>query len=286
MNILQIIKKHLHSLSNSQKSIAQYILSNYKKAAFLNSIELAQVTGVSNPTVIRFATALGYTGYPQFQAALQNMIQNELSSLERLNYLKPAIDDSNLTGIYQLEINNIEQIYKNLDADKIMQASNLLYQSDRIFIVGEQISDSIADFAAYSLNKICAEVYRLKHWDLNINKMLNENEKTASSALIIALPRYPNKTLQYIRRLREQEIPMIIITDSAAFPNIFDADVLLFAPIRYISFIDPISAIICLINSILIEITRLDQSKAEKYLSKFEEYVDRCYIYNKDTIPL
>jgi len=286
MNILQIIKKHLQSLTNSQKSIAQYVLSNYKKAAFLNSIELAQITGVSNPTVIRFATALGYTGYPQFQAALHNMIQNELSSIERLNYLKPEIDDSNLIGIYQLEISNIEQTYKNLDADKIMQASNLLFQSDRIFVVGEQISDSIADFAAYSLNKICAEVCRLKQWDLNINKMLNEKGKTASSALVIALPRYPNKTIQYIQRLREHGIPTVIITNSAAFPSISNAEVLLFAPIRYISFIDPVSAVFCLINSILLEITRLDQSKAEKYLSKFEEYADLCRVYNKDITPL
>ncbi len=71
------------SLSKGQKILATYITDNYDKAVFLTAAKMGQVVGVSESTVVRFATHLGYKGYPEFQKALEEMVRTKIDSLQR-----------------------------------------------------------------------------------------------------------------------------------------------------------------------------------------------------------
>ena len=66
LELLNIIRKKREGLSKGQKKIADYVLNNYEKAAFLTALELGNEAGVSESTVVRFASALGLSGYPEF----------------------------------------------------------------------------------------------------------------------------------------------------------------------------------------------------------------------------
>ena len=71
-------------MSKGQKLLADYILKNYDKAVFLTAAKLGKVVGVSESTVVRFATQLGYQGYPGFQKALEELVRNKLNSIQRM----------------------------------------------------------------------------------------------------------------------------------------------------------------------------------------------------------
>ena len=88
----KIMEKHLLSrieqlkprLSKGQKRIARYIEEQYDKAAFMTASRLGETVGVSESTVVRFATEIGYDGYPKLQKAMQEMIRDKLTSVQRI----------------------------------------------------------------------------------------------------------------------------------------------------------------------------------------------------------
>ena len=83
-NILHMIESGMSGFSKGQKRIASYILENYDKAAFMTASKLGKLVGVSESTVVRFASELGYDGYPSMQRALQEMIRSRLTSTQRI----------------------------------------------------------------------------------------------------------------------------------------------------------------------------------------------------------
>ena len=78
------IKQNARSFSKGQRLIARYIEEHYDKVAFMTASKLGAVVGVSESTVVRFATEIGYSGYPALQQAMQEMIRNRLTSVQRL----------------------------------------------------------------------------------------------------------------------------------------------------------------------------------------------------------
>ena len=92
-SVLHTIESNMKTFSKGQKKIAAYILENYDKAAFMTASKLGSLVGVSESTVVRFASELGYEGYPSMQRALQEMIRSRLTSTQRI---KSAED--NLSG--------------------------------------------------------------------------------------------------------------------------------------------------------------------------------------------
>lgn len=273
------INNNKNNFSELQNRISEYLLTNYKEAAFLNSTQLANKIGVSNPTIIRFATMLGYTGFPQFQEELQRIVSNELSSLDRLSYLDTT-DDNDVTGsIFNLEISNMTSAYKAIDKSKLTQAIELIASSETVLIAGHQISESLAVFSHYTLSKIHKSVEYAKKEDLNQYKKI-KNKKCC--AIVFSFPRYPNETLKVMESLKKKEIPQIVITDSYAFPNCDLAHTLLLVPIKYTSFIDPISSVFCIINSMALEITKINKKEVMHNLEIFENYSTDNKIFKKN----
>ena len=83
-SILHMIESSMGGFSKGQKLIGNYILQNYDKAAFMTASKLGKKVGVSESTVVRFASELGYDGYPSMQRALQEMIRSRLTSTQRI----------------------------------------------------------------------------------------------------------------------------------------------------------------------------------------------------------
>lgn len=276
--ILTVIEEKYPQLSAMQKKIADYILANDKKAAFLNSIELAEAIGVSNPTIIRFAVSLGFSGFPQFQETLQKVIQNKLSSLERLDYLKEDTKEEWAGNVFQLELQNIMAAYQILPHDKITDAVNLLNTAAFIYIAGLQISSTIANFAEYSLKKVRKNIRNISAYTMDDDDSLRENYRN-SCALVIALPRYPRKTLHILKQLYEMDMPVVLITDSEVFPYLHYAKIHLFTAFKYVSFIDPIAVPVCLINSLILGLANANLAETSQNLNKFEDYVVREEVY-------
>ena len=84
-DLIKLIHKNFTKFSKSQKLIADYILENYDKAAFMTAAKLGTTVGVSESTVVRFADSLGYKGYRELQNDLQELIKNKLTTVQRIS---------------------------------------------------------------------------------------------------------------------------------------------------------------------------------------------------------
>ena len=99
-NVLQTIRSRTDSFSRGQKRIADYILMNYDKAAFMTAGHLGRKAQVSESTVVRFASQLGYDGYPNMQRALQELVRGKLTSLQRIQVSRDQMQEQDvLTGV-------------------------------------------------------------------------------------------------------------------------------------------------------------------------------------------
>ena len=110
------INESYSRLSKGQKLLATYITDNYDKAVFLTAARLGEVVGVSESTVVRFATHLGYKGYPEFQNALEELVRNKLNSIQRMEVTYGRIDRSEiLATVLQSDIEKIKQTLESVE---------------------------------------------------------------------------------------------------------------------------------------------------------------------------
>ena len=283
-NILQRIEELIPQCSKKQKNLADFILSDYKNAAFMNSVQLGNQAHVSNATVIRFASMLGYDGFNQMQQDLQAMLQQELSSVDRVTFLKEvnhkkALNSDDRLAIFYHEQNNLKNTLQNLNPIRISDAAKKIVSADSVVVSGFQASQCLAEYLQYSLSKIKKNVHRFPCWNLDAHSF-TETRTDSCTAVVIALSRYPNDVIKFVKHFSEKGISIILLVDNIqTFPCSEMADIVIEIPVTYYSYVDPFSSVFCLINSLLLEVIHLDPQKARESMESFEKYAVENHIY-------
>ncbi len=95
VDLIKVIQNNFNSLSKGQKLIAEFIMNNYEKAAFMTAASLGETVGVSESTVVRFANTLGFDGYRELQKELQELIKNKLTTVQRISLSSEFADYEN-----------------------------------------------------------------------------------------------------------------------------------------------------------------------------------------------
>jgi len=269
--------------TKKQNALAEFILNDYKNAAFLNSVQLANDAGVSNATVIRFATILGYEGFNQMQQALQSMVQQELSSVDRLSLLvgqnqkSSQSYDERLSFFYQ-EQTNLKNTLHSIDPEQITEAAQHISQAQNVIVTGFQASHSLANYCRYTLSKIRGRVYQFHEWNREAHTLVNEANDSCI-AIVIALSRYPSITIDFMKHFAQKNISVILITDSLAFPCCDLADIIFEVPVAYYSYVDSFSSVFCLINCLMLEIVNQNPEKARANMEEFEAFASENHVY-------
>jgi len=285
-NIIEHIESISTNLSAKQRILAAYIINNYKEAAFMNSVELSKASTVSNPSVIRFSALLGYSGYNDMRLDLKTLVQQEISSIDRMKLLskgnigKRGKNVDSFLEVFYHEQSNIDQCIKYLDIENLNRAVELLYRAEQVYIMGFQASYFLANYTTFVLSKIKDNVVQFNEWNRAVEGVIR-NANKRSVAFIIAMPRYPNLTIQFVKEFKKRKIPIILITDSKLFPYYNFADIAITIPISYLSYVDPFAPIISLINSLMIAITKIDPEKSNKLLNIYETYITDNNIFFK-----
>ena len=146
-NILHNIEKNMSSFSKGQKLIARFILENYDKAAFMTASRLGKTVQVSESTVVRFATQLGYEGYPSMQRALQEMIRGKLTSIQRIQASDGELAGSDLmTNVLQRDMEKIRMAIDQTDGAEFERVVDTIIGARRIYIVGFRSSSFLAGY--------------------------------------------------------------------------------------------------------------------------------------------
>ena len=142
-HLLTRIDLMMNSFSKGQKRIALYIEEHYDKAAFMTASKLGETVGVSESTVVRFATELGYDGYPRLQKAMQEMIRNKLTSVQRIEVTSSRIGNSNvLDSVLNQDIDKIRRTIEETSHEDFNRAVDEICNAKRIYIFGILVRDT------------------------------------------------------------------------------------------------------------------------------------------------
>ena len=146
-NILTVIQDNMSAFSKGQQKIAGFILESYDKAAFMTASRLGQRVGVSESTVVRFASELGYNGYPDMQRSLQKMIRSRLTTVQRIEVAKDRLGGQDLLStVLHSDIDKIRQTLEELDRESFDRAVDAIVSAKKIYIIGVRSSAAVASF--------------------------------------------------------------------------------------------------------------------------------------------
>ena len=137
MDILSKLQNESHRFSKGQRAIAHYILESYDKAAFMTANALGKIVGVSESTVVRFAVELGYDGYPTMQKALQEMVVNRLTSVQRIEAMGDRLGNQDiLSMVIHSDMEKLRQTAELVSRADFHATVDAVLKARRVFILG------------------------------------------------------------------------------------------------------------------------------------------------------
>lgn len=280
-NVYNHIAEKIPEMSKSHKKIANFILHNTNVVPFFNVATLAKKAGVSEATVVRFASFLGYSGYPELQSRMQSSIQKQLTTTERLKMTTDVYDNQDqwIYDIFYGDMENIKSTMENLDIEKFYQAVDLLQDTNKIYIAANRSAAALGIFLQYYLNIILGNAEMVRSIENLSEQLYNLNEKDV--VIGISFPRYTNSTIQTLAFAKERGSKTICITDSLLSPLIRHADVVLTATSQMPTFIDSFTAPLSLINALVVSVGKERMKEAESRLEKIEAAWDRFGVFHK-----
>lgn len=248
-DVLALIKST--PLSDKKKQVAKYIVDNYIEAAFLTAAELARRASVSEPTVIRLATDLGFTGFPEMRNALQDKVQSKLTTLSRLKKGSRRFKSSRNPAIQSMvtDMKNLENTLHNLNVRTLNRVVNRLVQADKVIILGYKMSSCLAQFLQMALKKSIDNTVAVT---ANMGQFQEELVFTTESSVVIAIsfPRYTTAIVRDFRMAKQKGVTTIAITDSELSPLVEYATDYLLAKCDFVSYVDSFAAAMSLLCAI------------------------------------
>ncbi len=281
-NILDVIRQNNKNFSKSQKIIWEYIEANCQKAAFMTASKLSEKTGVSESTVVRFATELGFDGYPALSKALQGYVKAQMTTAERMELAYEKIGSRDiLESTLKSDVGYIEKTLENIDKGEFSKAASVISNAKKIYITGVRSSAALAEFAGFYLNLIFGNVVLIKSTggDDLFEQILNIGE---GDVLIgISFPRYSKNTIKALRYAKNNGATVIGITDSVSSPIVTDAQIALVAESDATTFVDSLTAPFSVINALIVAVGMKNREKMQKNLEKLEQIWDEYEVYDK-----
>ena len=283
--LLNKIDKNYEQMSKGQKLLADYILKNYDKAVFLTAAKLGKVVGVSESTVVRFATQLGYQGYPGFQKALEELVRNKLNSIQRMEVTYGRISQSEiLASVLQSDIEKIKLTLANMDQNAFELAVETILNAKRIYVVGIRSCAPLANFLSFYLNLIFDNVTSV-HTNSS-SEIFEQLIRIGAEDVIIGIsfPRYSMRTLKALEFASTRKAKVITLTDSVHSPMTLYSSCNLIARSDMASIVDSLVAPLSVVNALVVALCMKKQKDVIATLETLEQIWDEYQVYSSDEL--
>lgn len=281
-DISALIEAKMPTLSKGQKRISSVIIQSYEKAAYMTAAKLGEAAGVSESTVVRFATELGFDGYPEFQRAVQDLVRMRLTPNQRIEMTNMLIGDGDLLSkVMTSDIEKIKYTLDNIDRDYFSAAVNSIINAKQIYIFGVRSSSYLASFLHFNLSMIFENVKLIQ--PSGTSEVFEQTLNITSNDVMIAIsfPRYSSKAVSAVKYARAQGADVIALTDSKSSPIAEYANQLLTAQSDMASYVDSLVAPLSIINAMLVQITKLKQEEVKERFDKLERIWEEYEVYAK-----
>lgn len=281
-DVLQLIRSNMSTFSKGQKRIAAFIQESYDKAAFMTASKLGKTVNVSESTVVRFAAELGYDGYPAMQKALQEMIRNKLTSIQRIEVANDRYGDHDvLSMVMQSDIEKIRLTMEEASRVDFSGAVDAIVDAKRIYILGVRSSVALTSFLGFYFNLIFDNVVQVH--SNSASEMFEQLLRVGEGDVVIGVsfPRYSRRTVQAMRFAQDRKAKVIAITDSVSSPLSATADHTLLAKSDMASFVDSLVAPLSLVNALIVAVGRKKKEDLSRTFENLEEIWDEYEVYEK-----
>lgn len=277
------IEQQTAKMSKGHKLIANYILSHYDKAAFMTAQKLGQKVGVSESTVVRFASEMGYDGYPALQRALQNLMRNKLTAVQRIEVTSDHMTKDNvLERVLSLDIERIRKTLEHTSKEDFANAVDKIINCKAIYIIGARSAAPLASFLNYYFAMIFPNVKLIKNTTTSelFEQVMHIDEQDV--IIGISFPRYSKQTAKILEYASNSGANVIAITDSFDSPLAQYADNLLLARSDMASFVDSLVAPLSLINALIAAVSISDVDKVSQSFERLEKIWEQYDVYEKN----
>ena len=265
-------------LSKGHRKIAQYIVEHYDKAVFMTASKLGESVGVSESTVVRFASAMGYEGYPQLQRSLQELVSHRLTANQRFE-MSTEIDPREALGVVlKSDVQNLRATMEQMDENVFEDVVNRLLSARAIYVMGLRSAAPLAQFMGYYLNYIFDNVHLVSSGATDVFEeisKLKENDVLVG----ISFPRYSTRTLEAMRFAKRCGAQVVAITDGPMSPLADMADATLTARTDMASVVDSLAAPLSLINALLVALGLHRKEALKDHFRQLESIWETYEVY-------
>ena len=275
------IDEKYSKMSKGQKALASYLKKSLDRAVDKTAKALAHDAGVSEPTVVRFATALGYGGYKQLQKALEEQAMLLMDSVDRLRMASERIERSDvLSSTLNSDIEKIRQTLGSIDSEAFDGAVDAICRARKVYIAGIRSSAPLASFLYSYLNLMCEEVILLGSG--TSGEMYEQMIHIDLRDVIIAIsfPRYTMGTIRAVDFAKKERARVIAITDSDKSPISSQADFSLVAKSDMVSIVDSLVAPLSLVNALIVAVSMQKSDDVADNMKKLEGFYTKYDFYD------
>lgn len=277
---LELIESAVSNMSKGHKAIASYILESYDKAAYMTAAKLGEEVGVSESTVVRFTTELGFEGYPEFQKALQEDLKSKLTSVQRLGLTEKFESDSEaLRSVVAQDIANLRDSLNTIDEKEFDKAVNSILGARKIYIMGIRASAPLSEFMHFYMTLLFDDVVLVR--STCTNELFEQIMPIGKGDVMIGIsfPRYSARTINSMGYAKKKGATIIAITDKDDTAMTEYADIKLFAKSSMASFVDSLTAPLSLINALLVSLGMHRKDHIESSLESLETLWSQYRVY-------
>ena len=275
------IKQNARSFSKGQRLIAKYIEEHYDKVAFMTASKLGATVGVSESTVVRFATEIGYSGYPALQQAMQEMIRNRLTAVQRVEMTGDMSESAVLGTVFKADMQNIRQTIEDLDEANFSRTVDALCEAERVYVVGVRSSAPLAQFLGYYMNFIRDNVMVITS---GISDVLEQVARVGEKDVVlgISFPRYSRRTIEAMNYAKSKGATVVSLTDTPLSPLGEASDFCLTARSDMASFVDSLVAPMSLLNAIIVAVGLRKKHETSNTYAMLERIWSEYDVYEKN----
>lgn len=281
-DILTILDSMAPTFSKGQRRIAAYITESYDKAAFMTASRLGAAVGVSESTVVRFAVDLGYNGYPSMQKAMQEMVLNRLTSVQRIGLAhNRMVNQDVVSTVLQADAEKLRQTGETVDRAAFRSAIQAITKARRIYVLGVRSAAILANFAGYYLNYMFENVHIVT--TSGAGEMFEKLVNISNEDVVIAFsfPRYSTATLKGVQYCRSVGATVVGVTNSVSSPLGQNSDYVLVAKSDMVSFVDSLVAPLSLVNAMIVALASERGQVLERTFGTLEHVWEEYNVYEK-----
>jgi DNA-binding MurR/RpiR family transcriptional regulator len=265
----EVLKSYFQDLPYAQQRVARMLLDEPAQVALLSTAALGQRVGVSDSTVVRLASAIGYAGYPELRAAIHETLFSHIAPSEQFRRSLSEDRESATQASIRVDALNLGQLNADSVQGAVLRAASAIAAASSVHVAGSQSSFAPAYELSYMLGRVRPDVHLVTAGSGDFARQL-QGIQVESVVVVFSVPRYSRDTYTVAKYAEDVGATVVAVTDSLTAPVAQLKSLAITAPCSSASFFQSQVASMSIANAIASEVAKQKSADAEHRLQALE----------------